>query len=64
MTYLVATIKEFMFGRPKAVDVDPVYRFFYETSSGERKKVYNRALKKAQADQEMVSKKAKAKVRT
>ncbi len=63
MTYLVSTIKEFIFGRSKAADIDPVHRFFFETSSSDRKKVYNRALKKAQADQEKISKEAKEKGR-
>ncbi len=63
MTYFVSTIKEFIFGRSKTAEVDPVHRFFFETSSGDRKKVYNRALKKAQADQERISKEAKEKNR-
>jgi hypothetical protein len=40
-----------------------VYHFFTKTSSGERKKVYNRALKKAQSEQERISKEAKEIVR-
>jgi len=60
MTHLVTTFKEFVCRRQKAVEVDPVYDFFFKTSSGKRKKVYNRALKKAQADQEQISKSATA----
>ena len=63
MTYLATTIKEFVLGRPKAASADPVYHFFFETSSGDRKKVYDRALKKAQTQQESVTCSAQAKNR-
>ncbi len=63
MTYFTTTIRDFLFGRPTAVDSDPVYRFFFETSSGDRKKVYNKALKKAQAEQDKVTQIAKEKTR-
>lgn len=62
MTYLFATIKGFFNKRPQAVK-DPVYEFFFRTSSGDRKKVYTKALDKAQADQERVTRIAKEKVR-
>lgn len=62
MTYFIATIKDFFYKRPQAAH-DPVYKFFFETNAKNRKKVYIKALKKAQADQDMVSKMAKEKVR-
>lgn len=62
MTYFIATIKDFFYKRPQA-NGDPVYEFFFKTSSEARKKVYTKALDKAQADQEKVSRIAKEKVR-
>ncbi len=62
MTYFISTIKGFLF-RNSAVSKDPVYDFFFKTSSGDRKKIYTKALDKAQADQENVSRIAKEKVR-
>ncbi len=64
MTYLVATIRGLVFGGVKTAEADPVHHFFINTSSGERKKVYKRALRKAQVDQEHVVKEAKKKIRT
>lgn len=55
MTYFVTTIREFIFGRRKTVDTDPVYHFFFETSARNRKKVYVSALKKTQKEQSRVS---------
>lgn len=63
MTYLIATIKGLVLGRTKAVDSDPAYRFFFETSSRDRKKVYHRALKKTQTDQEAIVRISKEKSR-
>ena len=62
MTYLVSTFKGFFFKRSD-VAIDPVYHFFMHASSGSKKRVYTRALKKAQSDQEYISKVAKEKVR-
>jgi len=45
------------------VDFDPVYHFFLHASSRSKKRVYTQALKKAQSDQEQISKVAKEKVR-
>ena len=63
MSHFVATFREFFFGRTKEHSVDPVYRFFFEASSGERKKVYTKALQKAQTEQEKVSLDASRKIR-
>ncbi|USN88840.1 MAG: hypothetical protein H6780_00230 [Candidatus Nomurabacteria bacterium] len=57
MTHLVATIKGLFYKRPET-SADPVYKFFIETKSRERKRVYNSALKRAQEDQETISNKA------
>jgi hypothetical protein len=62
MTYFIATIKAFFYKRPEA-GLDPVYEFFFKTSAGDRKKIYKRALDKAQEEQELISKIAKEKVR-
>ncbi len=60
MTYITTTFKG-IFGKAKATGTDPVYRFFFETSSENRKKVYRSALKKAQLDQEKTTKLARSK---
>jgi hypothetical protein len=60
MTYLVTKFKGW-FGKSKSTSNDPVYRFFFETSSGERKKVYRTALKKAQEEQEKTTRLARTK---
>lgn len=62
MTYFIATIKGF-FGKRSDAKVDPVYEFFFKTSAGDRKKVYTKALDKAQVDQETVSRIGKEKAR-
>jgi hypothetical protein len=62
MTYIVSTLKNLFSKRP-ATSSDPVYNFFFDTSSGERKKVYMKALRKAQAEQQRVTHLAKEKVR-
>lgn len=62
MTYLINKFKGIFF-KDTMIDSDPVYRFFFETSSGERKKVYDKALRGAQAEQERISALAREKVR-
>jgi hypothetical protein len=62
MTYIVSTIRSWFSPRPKASS-DPVYDFFFDTSSGERKRVYMKALQKTQGEQERISRIAKEKVR-
>lgn len=62
MTYFVTTVKGWFFKRPQASS-DPVYNFFFDTSSRDRKKVYMSALRKAQTEQENVSRIAKEKAR-
>lgn len=62
MTYIIATIRDFFYKRPQTAK-DPVYDFFFKTSAGKRKKIYTKALDKAQADQENISRIAKEKVR-
>lgn len=63
MKAIISSIKGIFGKRPMASGVDPVYHFFFETSSRKRKKVYTSALKKAQQDQERISIIAKEKVR-
>ncbi|MBP6881659.1 MAG: hypothetical protein KBC35_03460 [Candidatus Pacebacteria bacterium] len=62
MTRFVTIIKE-VFGGRKEKTEDPVYNFFFETSSRDRKRVYSNALKKAQVDQEKVLRIAKENAR-
>ena len=63
MSYFVAKIKG-LFGMTVPVaSSDPVYAFFFETSAENRKKVYDRALKKAQSDQERITTEANKKIR-
>jgi|GEM_PF-961540 len=62
MTYIISTFKGF-FPKRSDVAVDPVYHFFLHASSRSKKRVYTRALKKAQFDQEQISKVARKKVR-
>jgi len=50
MKNFVATFRELLFGSRKSAVVVPVYHFFFKTSSGERKKVYDLALKRALAE--------------
>lgn len=60
MIGLIIKIKGSFNKQPKK---DPVYTFFFETSSRDRKRVYSNALKKAQADQERILQIAKEKAR-
>lgn len=61
MTHFVAKFKIF-FGKEDKTP-DPVYTFFFESSSRHKKRVYSNALKKAQLEQEKVLETAKEKAR-
>lgn len=61
MTYSINSIKDF-FRKSSTKDLpDPVYAFFMETKSRDRKRVYMKALRGAQHDQEKISRMAKEK---
>jgi hypothetical protein len=59
----ITRIKEF-FRKPSTKDLsDPVYAFFVETKSHDRKRVYMKALRGAQHDQEKISRMSKENAR-
>jgi len=58
MTYLIAKFNNFFM---KKSEKDPVFTFFFETSARDKKRVYSRALKGAQKDQEKTLQAAKLK---
>ena len=51
MVYLVSKITSF-FPRKNTAESNPAFTFFFETKSRDKKRVYIKALKKAQAAQE------------
>jgi len=55
------SIKDFFRKRSTKDISDPVYAFFVEAKSRDRKRVYMKALKGAQHDQEKISRMAKEK---
>jgi hypothetical protein len=58
MTYLVAKFNSFF---PKKDTSNPAFSFFFETKSREKKRLYTKALKKAQKEQELTLKNARVK---
>ena len=56
MTHLVAKISNFF---PRKNTKDPVFKFFFDTPSREKKRLYSKALQKAQEDQKKILSSAK-----
>jgi hypothetical protein len=61
MTHFIAKVTSYFYKDTN--QNDPVFSFFFDTKSGTRKKVYMKALRKAQSDQKNIIELAKKKAR-